>query len=208
MTTENIILGFEQYVDDTTELSPAQELALANKIYRKILDAKPWEFLKKEFIGTTTGSTTVTLPADFKFMLPTYGYTDSTTDQGGLYVFIGSTLKPYKVVNWSDRKQYITTSQVCYLDIVNGNLVFTVAPDSGLTISFDYIYRPDDLALDTSPVFPAEYHPAIYHGMATEDYIIQQFDKARSYAAENQAMYKNYLADLGAYNSQLITINY
>jgi len=206
MITSQIITSFETYVDDTTELSSDQELTLANKIYRRVLNAKVWEFLKKEFVGTTSGAT-ITLPADFMNMLENYGYTDNTIEQGGKYVFIGPNLTPYKVVNWSDRKQYRNDKQVCYMDIVAGTLNFPQTPDSGLAVSFDYIYKPADLTLLTSPVFPSDFHDIIYHGMAVDDYIIQQFDKARSYASENKSMYDNYLADLSSYNSKLITIS-
>lgn len=204
--TQTLIENFETYVDDTSELSSAQELTLANKIYRKVLNAKVWEFLKKEYTGTTSGAT-ITLPADFVVLLNNYSYTDNTIEQGGKYVFIGTNLTPYKVVNWSDRKQYRTTKQVCYIDIVAGTLNFPVTPDSGLAVSFDYIYKPADLTLITSPVFPSDFHDIIYHGMAVDDYIIQQFDKARSYAGENKTMYDQYLADLSSYNGKLITIS-
>ena len=205
-TTQEIIQNFETYVDDTTELSSAQELTLANKIYRKVLNAKVWEFLKKEYTGTTSGAT-IALPSDFVAFIDNYSYTDSTIEQGGKVVFIGDTLIPYKLVNWSDRKQYRNDKQVCYVDIVANTLNFPKTPDSGLAVSFDYIYRPADLTLATSPVFPADCHDIIYHGMAVDDYVIQQFDKARSYAGENKTMYDQYLADLSSYNSKLITIS-
>lgn len=207
MTTQDIITSFETYVDDTTELSSDQELTLANKIYRRVLNAKVWEFLKKEFIGVTDGTDSITLPADFMNMLENYGYTDNTIEQGGKYVFIGTELIPYKVVNWSDRKQYRNDKHICYIDIVAGVLKFPITPDAGLDVSFDYIYRPADLTPSTSPIFPSDFHDIIYHGMAVDDYVIQQFDKARSYANENKAMYDNYLADLSSYNSKLITIS-
>lgn len=206
-TTQEILQSFETYVDDTTELSSTQELTLANKIYRRVLNAKVWEFLKKEFIGVTNGTDSITLPADFMNMLENYGYTDNTIEQGGKYVFIGPNLTPYKVINWSDRKQYRNDDQVCYIDIATGVLKFPKIPNAGLVASFDYIYRPADLTLVTSPVFPSDFHDIIYHGMAVDDYIIQQFDKARSYANENKAMYDSYLADLSSYNSKLITIS-
>jgi hypothetical protein len=40
--------------------------------------------------------------------------------------------------------------------------------------------------------------------MASEDYIIQQFDKARSYSAENKERFNNYLANMAYWNAQLL----
>jgi len=206
-TTQELISYFEEYVDDTTELSPAQELALANKIYRRVLNDRPWEFLKKEY-NTTTNGGDITLPADFANFASNHSFTDHAIEQGGKYVFIGDTLIPYQIVNWSDRKQYRNIGQKCWLNVASNTLSFSVQPDSGLAVTFDYIYRPADLTLVTSPIFPSDFHDIIYHGMAADDYMIQQFDKARSYAQENEANYRRYLDDLALYNSNLISIVY
>lgn len=207
-TTQNIIDTFELLVDDTTELSSDEELALAEKIYRKILGNRPWEFLKKEYSGTTAGTTTMTLPSDFGYLADNYGYTDNTIEtvqrSRPCVVFVGTAYTPYRVVNWSDRRQYRTDSGVCWIDIANGNLVFAVAPATGQTVSFDYIYNPTALALGTSPVFPSAYHDMIAYGMAVDDMGMQIFDKNKSYARENEARYNSYMADLAYYNSNLL----
>lgn len=206
-TTQNIIDTFELLVGDTTELSSAEELSLAEKIYRKVLSNRPWEFLKKEFSGTTTGATTVTLPTDFAYLADNYNYTDNTIEtvqrSRPCVVFVGTNYQPYRVVNWSDRRQYRNNSNVCWIDIVNGNLEFSVAPASGQTVSFDYIYNPAALTTSSAPVFPSTYYDIIAYGMAVDDMAMQLFDKARSYAKENELKYQSYLADMAYYNSQL-----
>lgn len=205
--TQEILTNFEMYVDDTTELSSAEELTLANKIYRQVLNDRPWAFLKKEFSGTTSTSVPyIALPSDFKYIISNYSYTDNTietiTRAAPTVVFVGSTYKPYRVVNWSDRRQYRNQNDVCYIDAVNNRLYFTIQPTSVESVEFDYIYRPDDLTLATRPVWNADFDFIITHGMASEDYIIQQFDKAKSYAQENRALYNKYLLDMQYSDSQ------
>ena len=67
MITSDIINKFNLYVDDGSELSSSEELTLAEKIYRKVLDEHRWEFLKKEYSGTASTSVPyIALPSDFK----------------------------------------------------------------------------------------------------------------------------------------------
>lgn len=205
MNGEQIIAKFELYVDDSTELSSDEELDLANDIYHAICDDRPWEWLKKEWSGTTNGTTQIDLPDDFKYFIETGNYTDNSTETedgtGAKYVFVNGS--KYLLINWSDRRQYENRNDVCWVDILNNKLVFAQAPDSGLSISADYIHKPDDLTTSTSPIFPSSFHKIISHGMAIDDMIIQLFEKARSYADENQAMYDKYMRKLALYNSQL-----
>jgi hypothetical protein len=208
MNATEIITKFEQYVDDSSELSTAEELALLNKIYHKVCDDRPWEFLKKEASGTMATTTTITLPTDFGYLLDNYNYTDNSTSINNnarpVMIFINN--NPIQVVNWSDRRQYATSSAYCYLNLSNSTITFPVAQTSSATYSFDYIYIPTDLVgggSPTSPVFPARFHDILYHGMAVDDMICQLFDKARSYAVENQLKYNDYLKSMAYWNSQL-----
>jgi len=202
MTGQEIISKFETYVDDTTELSSTDELSLLNKIYFKICDDRPWEFLKTEVTGSVSG-TEITLPSNFSYLVENFGFTNNSaySDETSkpVYVFVNS--NHYKVINWSDRRRYENTTGVCYLDIVNSKIVFPVSVSG--TYSFDYIKVPTAITLSTSPIFPARYHDAIYHGMAVDDMIIQLFDRAKSYAVENEIKYRDYLADMALWNANL-----
>ena len=206
LTAAQIIAQFELYVDDTSELSSTEELALLNKIYRKVLTQKPWECTKSEWLATTDGTNRIVLPVDFAYFVENQNYTDNSiaTDFGSApkAVFINNS--PYKVINWSDKRQYLNTPNVCYADISAGYLRFPVAPASGLSISADYVFIPPDLTLTDTPIFPAAFHPMLYHGMAVDDMIIQLFDKARSYASANQAAYDSYMDDFSYHNANLI----
>jgi len=206
MTGQEIIDDFELYVDDGTELSTSEELSLVNKIYRKILNNRPWEFLKKEFSATTSGLNYVTLPSDFSFFVANGEYTNNTMSYQGnaapKVIYVGTGI--YQLINWSDRRKYLNSTGYAYVDVNANKLYFTSTPSSGLAVVADYIYKPADITVATSPIFPTDFHPAIFHGMASEDYIIQQFDKARSYSKENSDKFDDYIVDMAYWNAQLI----
>ena len=207
MNGEEIIKLFELYVDDTTELSSSEELALLNRVYKMICSQKPWEFLRKEASGTQSTSVPyVALPSDFKYLAINHQFTDMSEGQENSVsrvVFIGSAYSPYKIVNYSDRRQYRDQDGYAYIDIINSRLVFTKQPTTANSYEFDYIAVPEDITISTSPVFPADYHSMISYGMATDGFIIQLFDKAKSYERENKAKYDSYFADLAYYNAEL-----
>lgn len=208
MTGQEEIENFELYVDDTTELSSAEELNLLNKIYYKVCSSRAWEFLKKEATGTMTSTTTIALPSDFEYLIENYGYTDNQMSRNlntkNMVVFVGG--NPFFIVNWSDRKQYDNNNGVCYVDFRNSIIKFPVAQSASATYSFDYKATPAALTTATSPVFPERFHPILYHGMAVDDMIIQIFDKARSYAEENQMKHDSYLVDMALWNANLQNI--
>lgn len=203
--TQDILNDFVLLVDDTSELSSDEMLSLAEKIYRKVLNNKTWEILKKEYSGTTNGTTTLSLPTDFLYLVDNYNYTDNTIEtvqrSRPCVIFVDN--QPFRIVNWSDRRQYTNNANVCWVDVLNGNLVFAKAPSSGATVSYDYIHKPAALTLSTGPIFPSDFYPVISYGMAVDDMSMQLFDKARSYARENQIKYDSYLADMAYYNSNL-----
>lgn len=210
MTASEIIAKFELYVDDTTELSSSEELDLFNKVYQRVCDDRPWEILKKEATGTMASTTTITMPSDFGFFVDNYSYTDNSisTQINARPVVVWITgsgaASPFQVVNWSDRKQYLNTNGVCYLDIASSLIRFPVAQSSGATYSLDYKAVPAVLAASESPIFPTRFHDIIYHGMCVDDMTIQLFDKARSYAGENQAQYNSYLKQMALWNANLL----
>ena len=206
MNTSAIIEGFELYVDDTTELSSAQELTLAQKIYDKICDDRPWEWLKKEATGTMLTTTTILTPSDFAHFVENLQMTNNADSYDGnarpVGILINGT-KWLQIINWSDRKQYINRDGFAYYDAANNTITTTYPQPAGATYSFDYKFIPPALTLGTAPIFPERFHPMVYHGMAVDDMIIQLFDKARSYAQENGAMYNSFLQRLALWNANL-----
>lgn len=210
MTVAEIISKFELFVDDMTELSASEELALVNKFFKKIFISRPWEFAKKTKSGSISGIE-IDLPTDFAYLYPNYNYTDnsigSEQNSSPVVIYVGSNYSPIKVINWSDRRRYYNQSGYAYVDISRNKLVFTVQPNE-TTYEFDYIYIPADLTANGSLPVPIGVSDAmghaIYHGMCVDDMIIQLFDKAKSYAEENQARYQSYLNDIAYINSNLL----
>lgn len=206
MTASEIIAEFELYVDDTTELSTAEELALLNKIYQKVCDDRPWEVLKKEASGTMATTTTITVPSDFGYFTTNRNYTDTSQAASANARQVGILINGTKwlqLVNWSDRRQYANQDGYAYYDAANNTITTTYAQPSGATYSLDYKAVPSALIISSTPVFPARFHDILVHGMAVDDMIIQLFNKARSYAPENQAMYTSYLAQMAMWNANL-----
>lgn len=209
MTGQEIIDSFETYVDDLTELSTTQELALLNKIYYKVASELDWEILKANASGTLASATSITVPTDFENFVANYQYTDNSysteINQKPVVIRLNAStnIKIIQIINWSDREQYTNNDGWAYYDVANGVITFTYPQAVGSTYSFDYKKTPTALTTNTSPVFPARFHPILYHGMAVDDFVIQLFDKAKSYAGENKAMYESYLTDLKYWNMKL-----
>lgn len=206
MTVAQLIPKFELYVDDTTELSSAEELDLANKVYQAICDFRVWEFLKKEASGTMASTTTITVPSDFAHFIENRLMTDNSDNFNQNAKPVGILINGttwLQIINWSDRRQYANRSGFAYLDVGNNVIVTTEAQPAGATYSFDYKRVPAALTTSDSPAFPARYHDIIYHGMAVDDMIIQLFDKARSYKDENQGKYNSYLQGMCAWDANL-----
>jgi hypothetical protein len=208
MLASAVITSFETYVDDATELSSAQELALLQKVYNKVWMDRPWEFAKAQASGTLSTSVPyVTLPASFASLTENNQTTDNTIsgDNNAVQkvIFVGSSYAPYQVINWSDRRQYLNQRGYAYVDIVNGRLYFTAQPTTADSYEFDYLTIADTLTTSSTPAFPARFHDMLYHGMAVDDDIIQRFPKAASYAAENNAKFISYLADMRLWNANL-----
>jgi hypothetical protein len=205
MLTSEIISKFELQVDDSTELSSAEELDLANKIYQQVCSFRPWEFLKKTATGSIVAGQ-ITLPTDFAYLANNYQSSDSSvateSETAPKVVFVGTNLDPYRVINFSDRRQY-ANQNVCYIDHSNSTIKFIVTP-SATTYEFDYIKVPEDLTLTTSPIFPARFHDIIAYGMAADDYVIQQSDLTKGLMQANMKKYQEVLNDMSYWNAMQI----
>lgn len=190
MTTQEILTKFETQVDDSTELSDQEELDLANDIYTEIQNDRPWEWLKATFTGVTSISVPyVALPVDFKEIIA------NQCNQS--VVLVGASLKPYIVIPWSARRDHVNQDGYCYIDIPNQRLYFTFQPVAAEPIEFDYIMIAPELDLVSSdPLFRAGFHKIIAFGMASDDSIIKQSDKAKSYQKDNLNRYQDILSDM------------
>jgi hypothetical protein len=208
MNPQTTIRNFNLYIDDTSELSSDEELSLTQRVFNAIWNDRPWEFAKTSYAGTTDGNEYITLPTDFAHILVNTNYSDNTYDAGKPVIFVGPNYDKYEVVNWSDRRQYRNRSNVCYIDIVNRRLYFTITPSAGLSVEFDYKKTAPTLELTIAYSVPTSFlsalDRAVFHGMCVDSFIIQQSDKAKSYLKENQEKYIQATRDLAYQNAQLI----
>lgn len=199
LITSDIIARYNLQVDDASELSTDEELALANEVYFDVCNDRPWEWLKSTFTDVT--STTlpyINLPANFKEL--------AHNRDNRSVIFIGADMNEYKVVPFSSRRDYYNQDGFCYIDIPNQRLYFMKQPTEVKSIEFDYIKYPISLTLSTEPLFTSTYHPIIAYGMAAKFTNIEQQSKGKnnsSYQKENQIEYNNFMSNLRMEDSNI-----
>lgn len=210
MLASEAITQFELQVNDITELSTSEELIILNRIYQRVCDDRPWEFLKTAATGTMSGSGVdgyfITMPSDFAYFYENYNWTDNSystqLNRTPKVIFIGTAKTPYSIVNYSDRRQYLGKTGYAYLDFVNSKIYFTGTPVS-TTYAMDYIKAPSTMTAGSTILIPDRFCPILIYGMSTENEIIQLSDKAKSYAQENLDLYNEYLGKLALWDSRL-----
>lgn len=194
-------------MDDSSDLSSAEEINLFEKIYQKVSAEKPWEGTKTYTTGTLSTSVPyVSLATDFSFFTSNTNYTQNNEYANGPAILVGDTYRAYPIVSWSDRRQYLNQDGYAYLDYANSRIYFTKQPATAESYEYDYHKVPAALGASDSPWFPARYHDVIVHGMCVDSFIIQQSDKAKSYAQEHQTQYNRILGDMEYWNSQLVQV--
>lgn len=211
MLASEIITSFELQCNDITELSTSEELVILNRVYQRVCNDRPWEFLKTYATGTMLGSGVdgfyITIPSDFGYFYENFNWTDnaisSQMNAAPKVIYVGTSKAPYQIVNYSDRYKYLGNTGYCYLDLANNKIVFTGTPVS-TTYYMDYIKFPAALTASDTPVIPNRFQDVLVYGMSVENDIIQLSPKAKSYAQDNLALYELYLADLALWNSNLI----
>jgi len=182
-----LINRFQLQIDDSSELSDSESLALANEVYREIQNDRNWEWLKKSYTGVQSTSVDyITLPTDFRTLSP--------NREGVSVVFVWTRNEEYKVIPFSSRRDYRDRNGYCY--ITAGKLYFTVQPTAANAVEFDYIMVAPDLTNTTEPLFNEMFHDAISLGMASKFDPIQLTDKAQSYQRENTIAYMDKLSQL------------
>lgn len=201
LIASNILVDFRQFTGDSTELSDTDSLRLLNAKYMKVLSSRTWRFLFKAGTGTIANNQ-ISLPTDF-FFIPITSNADISNEGQERYVYVGSTLRPYKIVNFEDRLQYVDQDGYCYIDIPNSKLIFTKTPID-TSVYYTYCYLPAELAISDSPIFPTPFHNMLYYAMVSDEMICQLFDKARSYANETEAKYEDILNDLIIHDSKFL----
>lgn len=214
-TAGEIIEKFELQVSDLTELSSQEELDLLNDKIQDVAMEKPWEALKSNATGAlaldaTSGLYYITKPTDFSFFAENNQYTNNSlpveNNAAPRVIFVGAAYQPYQIVNWSDRLQYRTQGNVCWLDLSQNKIFFPVAPSDTSYYNFDYIKTAPVLTLttETPSWIPNRFRKMLWFAMATDNEILQLSAKANSYAADNRAKYNDTLTKMEYWNDNII----
>ena len=181
MTGSTIAKQFGTYIDDTSELSDEEIYLLMNKIFGMIY-MQPLRVYKK-IASLTMSAGQATLPTDFLY-LPTG--TQFRTSGGKMHLL---TLE-----------EVIDNKSGLYID---GTLLKSTSATQDGTIKFVYQKKPADITANTSPeMLPDTLTYAIVHGMCSDDFMIQQFEKPRSYRDEQNALYLDYLSKILIWDSK------
>lgn len=194
-TVEEIIVDFELQVNDVTELSSDEELALLNKIYIRVCNKMPWEFLKTVATGTILSDSTssyITIPSDFGYFV-----------ENESWLVNGTAYNPFYIINIAQKRNYLNRNNYAYYDFAGGKIRFLGTP-AQTSYEFNYIKVPALLEAGDSPIFPGQFHDMIQFGMANDNDILQLSPKATAYAKENKDKFEEYLLDMKYWNSQFL----
>jgi hypothetical protein len=193
LTGQQIIDKFTQYTDDTTELSSDESIILANDKARLIYMEQPWEFLRRKKTGVIESDGKIFLPTDFDEFMENYD--EECYEATRKVIFVGSQRAIYLIVPMSQRN-VCGYPNVCWVDPSDGKINFAQSPGGGTPYEFDYKISPEDFAVNTSPILPAEYHPMIVFSMLIDEEIIKKAEKARSNMQDNAIQYQRYMRNL------------
>lgn len=213
MIGSEITTKFELYTDDTTELSTAEELALANDKAKLIYQEMPWEFLRKAHSGVTNSVGSIDAPADFLHFMHNYSEDNTQTLPDKSVVYVNG-LIPYFVVPMGARNLYngsnptvYGSQNICWYNPGNQKIEFQNSPGVNVPVLFDYQYEPADFTENTEPAgIPERFHQMIVHAMLIDDEVIQKSEKARSNIKENEGLYQRMLTNLKHYNAKFFFI--
>lgn len=196
MTGTEIITKFNLQVDDSSELSDAESLDLANDVYQEIQDDRDWEWLRSTFTGTTSTSVPyIALPTDFKKL--------SVNKDNKSFILVGTSYREYTVVGFQQRREHRDQDGFCYIDIPNQRLYFTKQPTSAESVEYDYIKVATSLTTSTEPLFRDGFHKIISFGMAVKFNSLELSDKATSYRPENKSEYVDILETMRVEDAQI-----
>lgn len=190
LTGQQLIDRFNLLIDQQSDLSDTETLRLAQESINEILSERPWMFLVKSETGVlTVGDTEFDLPTDFKEL-------ESNAEDNQKILYVGDNASKYLFIDRFRRKDYLDTRGYAFIDYRTLKLVVTKSEESEKGYEFDYIYNPEPITFETSPVIPSNYHEMIVKLMAYKWASIDQTQRNFSYAQENRVAYENDLSSM------------
>ena len=198
-----IITKFQLFMDDSSDLSTQEGLDLLNSIVQEVASSRVWQVLLKEHTATQSTSVPyIALPSDFAFLTDNNNETDAAFEASRPVIFVNN--NAIQVLSYQDRRSHRDETGYAYIDIALDRLVFTKQPSTAGSIEFDYSSVPANLAMSDTLPFPDRFKAVFYHLMCVDDFIIQQSDKAKSYAGENLSRGTKILDQMAYWDAKLI----
>jgi len=188
MNTQTVINKFRVWVDDASELSPEEEVDLAQEKLDEFLGERTWDFLKKTATVSIV-SNEITLPTDFKYILKT-GLPEE-------YLYVKVDTKKIRLVSLQDRDSW-GGENVAYIDYAESKIKFT-NPTTGVS-TFDYVRESDEITINSEIIGPRSVGYAIGRLMARDFYTLDQTEFGRSQYAANDAAYEKLLGQMSVHN--------
>lgn len=200
MLAIDIISKFDTYTDDMSELTPGGKLDLLNNKWHWLQRQRKWQWtIRQAQVLIVNG--VILLPGDFRGLLPNEN--ENSFNYPHTF-YVGNNF--YPIYRSSQRNRY---RDLPYLDTVNKTIVVPAASGITGTASFDYFAWMPNLEEDTDldDYLDEQYQHILYYKMATEHSIIDQSEKARSYAPENNTLATEILEDMELEDAELQASN-
>jgi hypothetical protein len=180
MTNAVIFSTFEAFIHETLdrsiEVSLAEQARIELETELKLQISKKLDTANTSTVGGT-------------YLTP-YAMQSDVLVPAGERIYVG--LDPYIAIPFEDRVLYKDTNGFWYFDQANNNFYLCGSQTLAQTITFPYITAGTSIADNTNTVlkWPADFHILVPMRMAQLWYAIDAGDKARSYAPEWLAFYK------------------
>lgn len=190
LTGQQIIDKFNGLVDD--ELEATLALQLVNDAKDEVETELKLQICRAvdnshSTIGGQTYLNAVAMPTDFlSFSKP--------------YIFVGQ--QKYYGVSLEDKMKWKDTPYKYFYDPANG-IHLCGTQSGGQLISIPYIKSTPDIDLNTSPVWPSQFHAIIPLYMAMYFYPIDGGDKSRSWSPEWSAFLQRKMARMTDWDTQM-----
>ena len=185
MDGSTMITAYRQLTAFTTDGSDEEILAIINRKYRKLLEERQWEFLRKRATGIIDGGNLISLSTitDYNEIMANMRAQDNYYEPN-LKTVILNTFTPIQVVSMGSSNDP-DIGDICYEDKVNNTIVFKIN-HIGATYSFDYKYNPADITSSTTSVLPKGLEMIIVYDALLDEDTIQKIDQSRSFYQQNK----------------------
>lgn len=187
MTGADIYALFKVHLDGEEFNSDTDALLAMNTAYRKILSERDWEFLKKSS-AQPRGFSTLSTITDLSYVR-------------GVWAVIGTQKNAKMPLSKTTYDNRFDENYDYYIDYASGtfNYIASSEPSTWLSYIIDYKYKPADLTMTTSPVWPEEYHALLAYEMIKA---YKEADATFDFYKETSGRYEDMRSGLTLWNEE------